>query len=118
MGWIQNFADLPRAMRALKGSRRLAPGMSRGPPALGGWHGKAGERRGVRCDARSTWPSNSECSLAAGQVIWLLRGSGTLSWALQAWKILLDGDEIHGRQDVFDTPWSRSQAKYTQDFAK
>ena len=32
VGWIQNFSDLPRAVRALKGYRLLAPGMSRGPP--------------------------------------------------------------------------------------
>ena len=31
VGWIQSFSDLPRAVRALKGYRRLAPGMSRGP---------------------------------------------------------------------------------------
>ena len=31
VGWIQSFADLPCAVPALKGYRRLAPGMSRGP---------------------------------------------------------------------------------------
>ena len=29
VGWIQSFSNLPRAVRALKGYRRLAPGMSR-----------------------------------------------------------------------------------------
>ena len=31
VGWIQNFSDLTRVARALKGYRRLAPSMSRGP---------------------------------------------------------------------------------------
>ena len=30
VGWIQSFSDLHRAVRVLKGYRRLAPGMSRG----------------------------------------------------------------------------------------
>ena len=57
VGWIQNFAGLPRAMRALKGYRRCPRKVS-GATAMGSGgcndgNGNGGERRGVRCDARS-----------------------------------------------------------------
>ena len=102
MGWIQNFADLPRAMRALKGSRRLAPGLSRGPLLWVAGTAKLAKDEEfavmfAACGLRTVQLGGRASHLPAS-------GIRHTQLALQAWKILLDGDEIHGRQDVLDTP--------------
>ena len=91
VGWIQNFAGLPRAMRALRGYPRLAPGRSQGATAMGS---------GICNDGTAMVAKDEEffvmlaaqcvaylrpselCSLTTGQVIRPLWGSGTRCWAL------------------------------------
>ena len=90
VGRIQSFSDLP-VPRALKGYRRLAPGMSLGPVP---W-AAAAAMMGVQLVAKDeefavmlvvqhvAYLRPSElCNLTAGQVIRPLQGSAASSWAL------------------------------------
>ena len=101
VGWVQSFSDLPRAVRALKGYRRLALGMSRGPLP---WV-TAAAMMGVALVAKDeefavvlavqhvAYLRPSElCNLTAGQVIRPLQGSGASSWAL----LLAPQEELKG----------------------
>ena len=103
VGWIQSFADHPCAVRALKGCRRLAPGMSRGPVP---WVAAAA-MLGVAMVAKDecavmlaikymAYLRPSElCNLTVGQVIRLLHWLGTSSRAL----LLAPQEELEGLEN-------------------
>ena len=91
VGWRQKFSDLHRALPALKGYRRSAPGMSRGPlpwvaaAAMMGvaMAGKDEEFAVMLVVQYVPHLRPSElCNLTAGQVIRPLQESGASSWAL------------------------------------
>ena len=90
VGWLQHFSDLPRTARALKGYRRLALGMCRGPLP---WVAAAATME-VATAAKDEefavmlviqhvgYLRPSELiNLTAGQVIRPLKESGADSWA-------------------------------------